>query len=108
MYLPSIVIDNICRRNPLALVLEPSRELAEQTHTAFVQFSKYLNGPAVDCGLLAGGGNNSAQLHQLSEGVDIITGTLGRLEGEARTDLDLVADLFDLIIGLLIISYSFD
>jgi ATP-dependent RNA helicase DDX1 len=80
-------------RNPLALVLEPSRELAEQTHTAFVQFSKYLNGPAVDCGLLAGGGNNSAQLHQLSEGVDIVTGTLGRLEALINGDQLNLSDI---------------
>lgn len=75
-----MVINEICRRNPLALVLEPSRELAEQTHTAFVQFSKYLYGPAVECCLLSGGGNNNAQVDQLAEGVDIVTGTLGKIE----------------------------
>lgn len=98
MHLPSMVINTICSRNPLALVLEPSRELAEQTHTAFVQFSKYLHGPAVECCLLAGGGNNNVQMDMLSEGVDIITGTLGRLEGRIRIQLhNRFANFFALI-----------
>ena len=76
---------------PLCLVLEPSRELAEQTHKAFLMLSKYVQRPALRFSLMlggsAGGGGPQAMAAQLvmrkrGRGDDphIVTGTPGRLE----------------------------
>ena len=66
-------------RTPKALVLEPARDLAEQTHKYFADFSKYFSAPAIKPGLFVGGLDAGAQIRQLREGVDIVTGTPGRI-----------------------------
>lgn len=63
---------------PKALILEPSRELAEQTHNCIMNFKKYLSGEIRQC-LLVGGGSAKDQMYQLQSGVDIVTGTIGRV-----------------------------
>ncbi|KAF7494753.1 ATP-dependent RNA helicase Ddx1 [Sarcoptes scabiei] len=64
--------------NPKALILEPSRELAEQTHKCIENFKKYLPGEIRQC-LLVGGLSAKDQIYQLQSGIDIITGTIGRV-----------------------------
>ncbi|XP_039437758.1 ATP-dependent RNA helicase Ddx1-like [Culex pipiens pallens] len=65
---------------PQALVIEPSRELAEQTFNQIQKFKKHLKDPDVRELLLIGGVNIKEQMEVLQRGVDIIVATPGRLE----------------------------
>ncbi len=47
-------LTRIPRRQPVVLILEPARELAEQTHAAVDSFLKYLPPPKVETVLLLG------------------------------------------------------
>jgi ATP-dependent RNA helicase DDX1 len=66
-------------RRPIALIMEPSRELAEQTYDAIGTFQKYLTSPSLTRGLFVGGGNVKPQISLLKAGLDIAIGTPGRL-----------------------------
>lgn len=65
------------QRKPTAIILEPSKDLAEQTHDFMVRFKQYLRSPQLQCELLIGGTNPKQASRALQEGVDIITGTPG-------------------------------
>ncbi|XP_065344999.1 ATP-dependent RNA helicase Ddx1 [Cloeon dipterum] len=65
---------------PLALVLEPSRELAEQTNRQIQLFTKKLQSPSISTVLVTGGSAPQKQYDQISKGVDILVATPGRLE----------------------------
>lgn len=65
---------------PQAIIIEPSRELAEQTLNQICMFKKHLKEPEVRELLLVGGVNVREQLATLQKGVDIIVATPGRLE----------------------------
>eukprot|EP01105_Mastigella_eilhardi_P003651 TRINITY_DN1479_c0_g2_i2.p1 TRINITY_DN1479_c0_g2~~TRINITY_DN1479_c0_g2_i2.p1 ORF type:complete len:790 (-),score=178.01 TRINITY_DN1479_c0_g2_i2:120-2489(-) len=67
-------------RAPVCLIVEPSWELAEQTHKSMQAFAKYLGSPRLSMSLLVGGQTVQNQAYELSQGVDIVTGTPGRLE----------------------------
>ncbi|KAI0980716.1 hypothetical protein GJ496_005693 [Pomphorhynchus laevis] len=84
---------------PLCIVIEPSRELAEQTLQQFQRFKSYLTGvgsgqPQITELLLIGGVPVRAQLEQLkSSGAHIIVATPGRLEdfiSQKEIELDMV------------------
>lgn len=63
-----------------ALVLEPTRDLAEQTATVMGGFRKYLPHPGIaEPLLLIGGVNTHEQVAALKSGVDIVVGTPGRI-----------------------------
>jgi len=62
------------------LILEPTKDLAQQTHTALQSFSKYLPTPKLNFVNLIGGGDEGEQRQFLSQGVDIVTGTPGKIE----------------------------
>ena len=64
---------------PLALILEPSKELAEQTLAQIQAFKKHLNTPNVKELLIVGGVPIKDQLASLENGADIIVATPGRL-----------------------------
>ena len=65
---------------PMALVIEPTRDLAEQTHKAFVKCSKFFRQPTLNSCLICGGSNASKQIQALrSNNVNIVTGTPGRV-----------------------------
>mmetsp|Transcript_17548 Transcript_17548/g.49369 ORF Transcript_17548/g.49369 Transcript_17548/m.49369 type:complete len:720 (+) Transcript_17548:28-2187(+) len=66
-------------RRPLSLILEPTRELAEQTHNAIISYKKHLGNPSITCRLLVGGQPAKQQVKGLKEGADIVTGTPGRV-----------------------------
>eukprot|EP00878_Enallax_costatus_P008760 GHUV01009156.1.p1 GENE.GHUV01009156.1~~GHUV01009156.1.p1 ORF type:complete len:518 (+),score=137.30 GHUV01009156.1:119-1672(+) len=70
---------NSTDRQPLCIVLEPSRDLAEQTHKCFEAYSKYLAAPSVSTVLLGGGLDAGAQLKALKRGAEIVVGTPGRV-----------------------------
>lgn len=66
-------------RTPKAIVLEPARDLAEQTHEFFRSFSRHLGEPAIQCGLFVGGTDVSKDVKALKAGCDVATGTPGRI-----------------------------
>jgi len=61
---------------PRALILAPTRELAVQIHSDATLLGKYL---PYKLGLAFGGTDYEKQKRQLSEGVDVLIGTPGRL-----------------------------
>ncbi|XP_046461789.1 ATP-dependent RNA helicase Ddx1-like [Daphnia pulex] len=65
---------------PQAIIMEPSRELAEQTYNEINNFKKYLDAPVIRTMLVVGGIPIKEQLSDLQKGVDIIVGTPGRLD----------------------------
>jgi len=65
---------------PMAIILEPSRELAQQTEQCIEDFSQYVSSPTVSSVCLVGGGDSRYQKQLIEEGVDIVVGTPGRLE----------------------------
>jgi ATP-dependent RNA helicase DDX1 len=67
-------------RSPLAIVLEPARDLAEQTYDAFVSLSKYMTDPEVRSVLIVGGDDDKKINRDLSQGCDVIVATPGKLE----------------------------
>lgn len=66
-------------RTPMAIIIEPSRELAEQTFAQIELFRKNLPSPGVKTVSLIGGGNTKEQIRALQTGVDIAVGTPGRI-----------------------------
>eukprot|EP00871_Galdieria_phlegrea_P004550 jgi/Galph1/5096/GphlegSOOS_G3686.1 len=64
---------------PLAVILEPSRELAIQVVDEIAKFAKYLK-PPIRVATLVGGEKVSKNIKDLQKGVEIICGTLGRVE----------------------------
>ncbi|PVD20486.1 hypothetical protein C0Q70_18642 [Pomacea canaliculata] len=65
---------------PQAIIIEPSRELAEQTCVQLQKFKKHLKNPTVRDLLIIGGVAAREQVDALEKGVDIVVGTPGRLE----------------------------
>lgn len=68
------------KKSPQAIIIEPSRELAEQTLTQITKFKRFLKDPVIRELLLVGGVNVKEQMQTLQEGVDIVVATPGRLE----------------------------
>eukprot|EP00037_Helgoeca_nana_P016987 m.160263 g.160263 ORF g.160263 m.160263 type:complete len:733 (-) comp23784_c0_seq5:112-2310(-) len=66
-------------RTPMAVIIEPSRELAEQTFAQIELFRKNLPSPGVQAVALIGGGDTKEQIRQLQAGTDIVVGTPGRI-----------------------------
>ncbi|KAK0051371.1 ATP-dependent RNA helicase DDX1, partial [Biomphalaria pfeifferi] len=65
---------------PQAIIIEPSRELAEQTLSQIQKFKKHLSNPDVRELLIIGGVNVKEQMDAMAKGVDIVVATPGRLE----------------------------
>ncbi|KZC09103.1 ATP-dependent RNA helicase Ddx1, partial [Dufourea novaeangliae] len=65
---------------PQAIIIEPSRELAEQTFNQIQKFKKYMKDPTVRELLVIGGISVKEQISVLNSGVDIVVGTPGRME----------------------------
>ncbi|KAJ4837360.1 DEAD-box ATP-dependent RNA helicase 53, mitochondrial [Turnera subulata] len=61
-------------RNPLALVMAPTRELARQVEKEFTE-----SAPSLDTICLYGGTPISRQMRELEYGVDVVVGTPGRI-----------------------------
>ena len=66
-------------RCPTAVLLEPARDLAEQVHDEVTKFGRYFREPPLRAALFVGGVDAGAQLRALKGGVDIVSGTPGRL-----------------------------
>ena len=61
-------------------MLQPSRELAEQTFNQIGKFKTHLGAPVVSDLLVVGGVNVKEQIGALRAGVDIVVATPGNLE----------------------------
>jgi ATP-dependent RNA helicase DDX1 len=95
--------------SPMCVILEPTKELAQQTDNEIERFKKYLDSPKIRCvhceclslliewfsncrnALIVGGINIKDQLRSIDGGVDIITCTPGRIRemvsnGDIRLD----------------------
>lgn len=70
---------------PQAVIIEPSRELAEQTLKQVQLFRKFLDNPVVRDLLVVGGIPVKDQIAALNAGIDIVCGTPGRLEDLINT-----------------------
>ncbi len=73
------VITKRASNAPLAIIIEPSKELAEQTFKQVQIFKKYLENPNIKELLIVGGLAIKDQLASLQDGVDIVVATPGRL-----------------------------
>lgn len=65
---------------PQAIIIEPSRELAEQTYDQLRKFKKFLKEPFIRELLVIGKVPIREQINALKQGIDIIVATPGRLE----------------------------
>lgn len=72
--------NKVQKNAPQAVIIEPSRELAEQTLKQVTLFSKHLDNPVVRDLLVVGGIPVKDQIAALNAGVDIVCGTPGRME----------------------------
>uniref|UniRef100_A0A673JUH2 ATP-dependent RNA helicase DDX1 n=1 Tax=Sinocyclocheilus rhinocerous TaxID=307959 RepID=A0A673JUH2_9TELE len=95
---------------PRSLIIEPSKELAEQTLNNVNQFKKYVDNPKLRDLLIIGGVAAKEQLSILESGVDIVVGTPGRLDdliSTGKLDLSQVRFLvLDECDGLLTAGYT--
>eukprot|EP00917_Polyrhabdina_sp_WS-2016_P017033 GHVP01036817.1.p1 GENE.GHVP01036817.1~~GHVP01036817.1.p1 ORF type:complete len:713 (+),score=113.02 GHVP01036817.1:35-2173(+) len=71
-------------RMPLCLIIEPTRDLAMQTHDCISSYGKYLKHPSIRTGLFIGGGDDRNQRDTLQQGLDIAVGTLPKISGLVR------------------------
>lgn len=61
---------------PLALIMSPTRELANQINDECL---KLVHETGIHCGCIYGGADSSSQYRMLREGLDIVIGTPGRI-----------------------------
>lgn len=67
---------NSASRGPLAIIIEPTRDLAEQSYRAFVDLGKRLQHPPVRAALLVGGIKPTETVKMLNQNsVDVLVGT---------------------------------
>lgn len=67
------------KRSLLAIILEPTRELAQQVYDEISKFKEYLTDPGITHELFIGGVESGSMMQALREGVNIVIGTPGRL-----------------------------
>merc|ERR1719191_224702 len=81
------------KRPLMCMILEPTRDLAEQTYKCMTKFNKYLENPTVRVTLFVGGIDEKEQFRALEEGVDICVGTLQKTMdyvGRGKLEVDQV------------------
>uniref|UniRef100_A0A4W5JZN8 ATP-dependent RNA helicase DDX1 n=1 Tax=Hucho hucho TaxID=62062 RepID=A0A4W5JZN8_9TELE len=96
---------------PKALIVEPSKELAEQTLNNVNQCKRYVDNPKLRYNLLIIGGVPARdQLAVLEQGVDIVVGTPGRLDDLISTGKLTLSQVRFLVLdecdGLLTAGYT--
>jgi len=65
--------------SPSCVIMEPSRELAIQTNENIKAFKKFIPDPKPSCTVLIGGADSKGMIRDLESGIDIVTGTPGKL-----------------------------
>ena len=74
----------------MALIIEPSLELAKQTHEEILKFIRFLPDQNLKADLFIGGVSTQPQIDSIRKGVDVVTATPGRLLDLIQTkQLDL-------------------
>lgn len=73
-------------RHPTAIILEPTKDLAEQTARVVESLQSNFKEPTLKSILILGGENMKKQANQLRYGVDIVTGTPGKFQTEIQPD----------------------
>ncbi|XP_071002766.1 ATP-dependent RNA helicase DDX1-like isoform X2 [Oncorhynchus clarkii lewisi] len=95
---------------PKALIVEPSKELAEQTLNNVNQCKRYVDNPKLRDLLIIGGVPARDQLAVLEQGVDIVVGTPGRLDDLISTGKLTLSQVRFLVLdecdGLLTAGYT--
>jgi ATP-dependent RNA helicase DDX1 len=77
------------KRVPLAIILEPTRDLAEQVYQQMIELLKYLKDPIIYPILLIGDQAHDRKAFK-QQGVDLIVGTIGKISGMLQSQqLDL-------------------
>ena len=95
------------KRRPLAIILEPARDLAEQVMQNIQEFSRYVADPTLKTVLLVGGDDGKMQQKLLSGGADIVVATVGKAEDMFRKgslDLSQVSRVPYLLYAILLVS----
>lgn len=69
----------LAQRVPVAIVLEPVRDLAQQTKDVMETFAGKLRDPNVRVSLLIGGESSNQQMKEIAAGSAIVVGTPGRI-----------------------------
>ncbi len=70
--------------------MEPTKDLAQQTHDVLNSFTKYLPSPKLETVLVVGGADTNTLVKQIGKGVDIVTASPGKLIDFVRSGtLDL-------------------
>ena len=81
--------------NPQALILVPTRELAEQVHQ---EIERLAYGCKTACTVLAGGKHLRKQMNQLREGTQIVVGTPGRVQDHIQRRTLNLSDLWCIVL----------
>ncbi|MBT8764901.1 DEAD/DEAH box helicase [Metapseudomonas boanensis] len=84
------------KREPQALILAPTRELALQVATAFETYAKQM--PGLNVVAVYGGAPMGPQLKALRQGAQVIVATPGRLCDHLRRDEKLLATVQQLVL----------
>ncbi len=78
------------QRPPMALIIEPTRDLAEQVYQSILDLSRYVDQPKLRALLMIGDDAKTNVKNKLQQGVDIVVGTIGKLTGALQQNqLDL-------------------
>lgn len=74
------------QRLPIAIVLEPVRDLAQQTKDVMETFASKMSNPSVQVSLLIGGESSNQQMKEIAAGTAIVVGTPGRVHDLIKQD----------------------
>ena len=66
-------------RSPMAIILEPARDLAEQVYNNVRDMSKYVTNPDLKTLLVVGGDDSKKLQKALKAGIDVVVGTTGKV-----------------------------
>lgn len=83
------------KKNVQALVIVPTRELAQQVSEAFIQIATPLN---INIAMLSGGVSQASQEQQINDGAQIIVATPGRLLDLLKQELFNTSEIKTLVL----------
>ena len=92
--LQKIIQDQPCKHDLKALVLTPTRELAQQVYKSFCHYGQFT---ALNMGIAYGGVSTKTQVKEIKAGVDVLIATPGRLLDLLRTESVSLAHIETLV-----------
>jgi len=81
--LQKIIQEQPCKQELKALILTPTRELAQQVYKSFSHYGQFTT---LNMGIAYGGVSTKAQVKEIKAGVDVLIATPGRLLDLLRTE----------------------